>query len=154
NAFASPGTNPKFSQQAAIMEKLGIHQSQFYDKKHNLKSLPDLLGYVKSKTKGMTESQRLNVAHMFFGATGQEAGITLMNNIGNTKRLQERVAKAQDQKGGGYNARLAKKNMKSWSNQIKVFKQYLNVMGMGFTKTVLPAFTKVLGYANKLLDVL
>ena len=44
--------------------------------------------------------------------------------------------------------------MKSWQNQIKKFKQYLNIMGMGFAKTVLPAFTKVLHLSNKVLGAL
>ena len=77
------------------------------------------------------------------------------NSTNNLRGLTRRVGSAQNMYGGkGYDERLAKKNMKSWQNQIKQFKQYLNIMGMGFAKTVLPAFTKVLHLSNKLLGAL
>ena len=162
NAFASPNLS-KMSQQGPIMDKYHIKQSGFYNKNGQLKSLPDLLDYINHQTRHLTTSKKDDFARKFFGTTGQQAGLDLMeltgkkgsHNTNNLRGLTARVGNAQNMYGGkGYEERLAKKNMKSWKNQIKQFKQYMNIMGMGFAKTVLPAFTKALHLANKLLGVL
>lgn len=153
NAFASPYTSLKSRQGQAIKE-YGIDTSKFYGKDHNLKSLPKLLNYLNSKTSGLSESQKLKFQNKFFGATGQEAGNFLMANTGQIGNLTKKVERSQDQKGNGYIANLSEKNMKSWQNQINRTKQYLNVMGQGFAKNVLPGFTKALKYANSLLGYL
>lgn len=153
NAFASPYTSLKSRQGQAIKE-YGIDTSKFYGKDHNLKSLPKLLNYLNSKTSNLSESQKLKFQNKFFGATGQEAGNFLMANTGQIGNLTKKVERSQDQKGNGYIANLSEKNMKSWQNQINRTKQYLNVMGQGFAKNVLPGFTKALKYANGLLDYL
>ncbi|CAM2928996.1 phage tail tape measure protein [Levilactobacillus brevis] len=153
NAFASPYTSLKSRQGQAIKE-YGIDTSKFYGKDHNLKSLPKLLNYLNSKTSGLSESQKLKFQNKFFGATGQEAGNFLMANTGQIGNLTKKVERSQDQKGNGYIANLSEKNMKSWQNQINRTKQYLNVMGQGFAKNVLPGFTKALKYANGLLGYL
>ena len=153
NAFASPYTSLK-SRQGQAIEEYGIDTSKFYGKDHNLKSLPKLLNYLNSKTSGLSESQKLKFQNKFFGATGQEAGNFLMANTGQIGNLTKKVERYQDQKGNGYIANLSEKNMKSWQNQINRTKQYLNVMGQGFAKNVLPGFTKALKYANGLLGYL
>lgn len=162
NAFASPNLS-KMSQQGPIMEQYHIKQSGFYNKNGQLKSLPALLDYINHQTRHLTTSKKDDFARKFFGTTGQQAGLDLMELVGkkgdtgtNTLRgLTRHVGNAQNMYGGrGYDEYLAKKNMKSWQNQIKQFKQFMNVMGLGFTKTVLPFFTKSLHSANKFLDVL
>ncbi|MBV0930449.1 phage tail tape measure protein [Lentilactobacillus sp. IMAU92037] len=162
NSFASPDLS-QMSQQEPIMKKYHIKQSGFYHKNGQLKSLPDLLDYINHQTRHLTSSKKDDFARRFFGRTGQQAGLDLMELVGkrgshatnNLRGLTRRVGNAQNMYGGkGYEERLAKKNMKSWKNQIKQFKQYLNIMGMGFAKTVLPAFTKALHLSNKLLGVL
>lgn len=162
NAFASPNLS-QMSQQGPIMEQYHIKQSGFYNKNGQLKSLPALLDYINHQTRHLTTSKKDDFARKFFGTTGQQAGLDLMELVGkrgsnstnNLRGLTRRVGNAQNMYGGrGYEERLAKKNMASWQNQIKQFKQYLNVMGMGFAKTVLPAFTKALHLSNKLLGVL
>ena len=162
NAFASPNLS-QMSQQGPIMDKYHIKKSGFYNKNGQLKSLPALLDYINHQTRHLTSSKKDDFARKFFGTTGQQAGLDLMELVGkrgsnstnNLRGLTRRVGNAQNMYGGkGYDERLAKKNMKSWQNQIKKFKQYLNIMGMGFAKTVLPAFTKALHLSNKLLGVL
>ena len=162
NAFASPNLS-KMSQQGPIMEQYHIHQKDFYNKNGQLKSLPNLLDYINHQTRNLTSSKKDDFARKFFGTTGQQAGLDLMEltgkkgsrNTNNLRGLTARVGNAQNMYGGkGYDEYLAKKNMKSWQNQIKQFKQFMNVMGLGFTKTVLPFFTKSLHSANKFLDAL
>lgn len=153
NAFAAPNTSAK-SQQGQIMSSLGIKPEDFVKANGQVKSLADNMDVLRKATEGMSDSQKMNVFHMFFGATGQESGLILANNTKQLRSLTNQVGKAQEYGKHGYIADLAQKNMKSWQNQIAKFKQYMNIMGLGFTKTVLPAFTKGLGIANKFLDVL
>lgn len=153
NSFASPYTSLK-SRQGQAIKAYDIDTSKFYGKDHNLKSLPSLLDYLNKKTSGLSESQKLKFQNKFFGATGQEAGNFLMANTGQIRNLTKQVNRAQGQKGGGYIANLSRKNMKSWQNQINRTKQYLNVMGQGFAKDVLPGFTKALKFGNGILDAL
>ncbi|KRM11941.1 phage tail tape measure protein [Lentilactobacillus farraginis] len=153
NAFAAPNTTMK-SQQGQIMSALNLKPSDFQKANGQVKTLADNMDVLKKATAGMSSAEKFNVFHMFFGTTGQESGLILANNTKQLRSLTGQVSRAQKYGKNGYIASLAKKNMASWKNQIDVFKQYLNVMGMGFTKTVLPLFTKALGVANKFLKVL
>ncbi|MDB1104635.1 phage tail tape measure protein [Lentilactobacillus parabuchneri] len=153
NAFAAPNTSAK-SQQGQIMSSLGLKPEDFVKANGQVKSLADNMDILRKATEGMSDSQKMNVFHMFFGTTGQESGLILANNTKQLRSLTNQVGKAQEYGKHGYIADLAQKNMKSWQNQIAKFNQYMNIMGLGFTKTVLPAFTKGLGIANKFLDVL
>lgn len=153
NSFAAPNMAAK-SQQGKVMSALGLKPSDFQKANGRVKSLADNMDVLKKATAGMSSAQKFNVFHMFFGTTGQESGLILANNTKQLRSLTGQVSRAQQYGKNGYIATLAKKNMASWQNQIQQFKQYLNVMGIGFTKTVLPAFTKVLNIANKFLGVL
>lgn len=153
NSFAAPNMAAK-SQQGQVMSALGLKPSDFQKANGQVKSLADNMDVLKKATAGMSSAQKFNVFHMFFGTTGQESGLILANNTKQLRSLTGQVSRAQKYGKNGYIATLAKKNMASWKNQIQQFKQYLNVMGLGFTKTVLPAFTKVLNIANKFLGVL
>lgn len=153
NSFAAPNMAAK-SQQGRVMSALGLKLSDFQKANGQVKSLADNMDVLKKATSGMSSAQKFNVFHMFFGTTGQESGLILANNTKQLRSLTGQVSRAQQYGKNGYIATLAKKNMASWQNQIQQFKQYLNVMGMGFTKTVLPSFTKALGVANKFLGVL
>ncbi|WP_050806258.1 phage tail tape measure protein [Lentilactobacillus kisonensis] len=153
NSFAAPNMAAK-SQQGQVMSALGLKPSDFQKANGQVKTLADNMDVLKKATAGMSSAQKFNVFHMFFGTTGQESGLILANNTKQLRSLTGQVSRAQKYGKNGYIATLAKKNMASWKNQIQQFKQYLNVMGLGFTKTVLPAFTKVLNIANKFLGVL
>lgn len=153
NSFAAPNMAAK-SQQGKVMSALGLKPSDFQKANGQVKSLADNMDVLKKATAGMSSAQKFNVFHMFFGTTGQESGLILANNTKQLRSLTGQVSRAQKYGKNGYIATLAKKNMASWKNQIQQFKQYLNVMGLGFTKTVLPTFTKVLNIANKFLGVL
>jgi TP901 family phage tail tape measure protein len=153
NAFAAPNTTMK-SQQGQIMSALNLSPSDFQKANGQIKTLADNMDVLKKATAGMSSADKFNVFHMFFGTTGQESGLILANNTKQLRSLTGQVSRAQQYGKNGYIASLAKKNMASWKNQIDVFKQYINIMGMGFTKTVLPLFTKALGVANKFLKVL
>ncbi|WP_191992259.1 phage tail tape measure protein [Lentilactobacillus buchneri] len=153
NSFAAPNMAAK-SQQGQVMSALGLKPSDFQKANGQVKSLADNMDVLKKATAGMSSAQKFNVFHMFFGTTGQESGLILANNTKQLRSLTGQVSRAQQYGKNGYIQSLAKKNMQSWKNQIDVFKQYINIMGMGFTKTVLPSFTKALGVANKFLKVL
>nr|DAO20179.1 MAG TPA: minor tail protein [Caudoviricetes sp.] len=153
NSFAAPNMAAK-SQQGKVMSALGLKPSDFQKANGQVKSLADNMDVLKKATAGMSSAQKFNVFHMFFGTTGQESGLILANNTKQLRSLTGQVSRAQKYGKNGYIATLAKKNMASWKNQIDVFKQYVNIMGMGFTKTILPLFTKALGVANKFLKVL
>lgn len=153
NSFAAPNMAAK-SQQGQVMSALGLKPSDFQKANGQVKSLADNMGVLKKATAGMSSAEKFNIFHMFFGTTGQESGLILANNTKQLKSLTGQVSRAQQYGKNGYIQSLAKKNMQSWKNQIDVFKQYINIMGMGFTKTVLPSFTKALGVANKFLKVL
>nr|DAZ30535.1 MAG TPA: minor tail protein [Caudoviricetes sp.] len=153
NSFAAPNMTAK-SQQGQVMSALGLKPSDFQKANGQVKSLADNMDVLKKATAGMSSAQKFNVFHMFFGTTGQESGLILANNTKQLRSLTGQVSRAQKYGKNGYIATLAKKNMASWKNQINVFKQYVNIMGMGFTKTILPLFTKALGVANKFLKVL
>lgn len=148
NAFASPSTSAK-SQQGQALQDLGLNPKSFQNADGSLKTLKqdfDLLNRVTSKD---SESQKFNLFHKFFGTTGQESALILSKNTKQLGSLTNQVGKATKK---NYIGNLAKKNMASWQNQIKVFQQHLNVMGLEFTKTVLPAFTKVLKFTNGILS--
>ncbi|MDV3519209.1 phage tail tape measure protein [Lentilactobacillus otakiensis] len=153
NSFAAPNMAAK-SQQGQVMSALGLKPSDFQKANGQVKTLADNMDVLKKATAGMSSADKFNVFRMFFGTTGQESGLILANNTKQLRSLTGQVSRAQKYGKNGYIATLAKKNMASWKNQIQQFKQYLNVMGLGFTKTVLPAFTKVLNIANKFLGVL
>lgn len=153
NSFAAPNTAAK-SQQGQVMSALGLKPSDFQKANGQVKTLADNMDVLKKATAGMSSAQKFNVFHMFFGTTGQESGLILANNTKQLRSLTGQVGRAQKYGKSGYIQSLAKKNMQSWKNQIDVFKQYVNIMGMGFTKTILPLFTKALGVANKFLKVL
>ncbi|MCP9369174.1 phage tail tape measure protein [Lentilactobacillus kefiri] len=153
NSFAAPNMAAK-SQQGQVMSALGLKPSDFQKANGQVKSLADNMDVLKKATAGMSSAQKFDVFHMFFGTTGQESGLILANNTKQLRSLTGQVSRAQKYGKNGYIATLAKKNMASWKNQIDVFKQYVNIMGMGFTKTILPLFTKALGVANKFLKVL
>ena len=153
NSFAAPNMAAK-SQQGQVMSALDLKPSDFQKANGQVKSLADNMGVLKKATAGMSSAEKFNIFHMFFGTTGQESGLILSNNTKQLRSLTGQVSRAQQYGKNGYIATLAKKNMASWKNQIDVFKQYINIMGMGFTKTVLPSFTKALGVANKFLKVL
>lgn len=151
NSFAAPNMKSK---QGKVMSALGIKPSDFQKANGQVKNLADNMDVLKKVTAGMSSAQKFNVFHMFFGTTGQESGLILANNTKQLRSLTRQVSRAQQYGKNGYISSLAKKNMASWKNQIDLFKQYINIMGMGFTKTVLPAFTNALNIANKFLGVL
>lgn len=153
NSFAAPNMAAK-SQQGQVMSALGLKPSDFQKANGQVKTLADNMDVLKKATAGMSSADKFNVFHMFFGTTGQESGLILANNTKQLRSLTGQVSRAQKYGKNGYIATLAKKNMASWKNQIQQFKQYLNIMGLGFTRTVLPAFTKALHIANKFLGVL
>lgn len=153
NSFAAPNMAAK-SQQGQVMSALGLKPSDFQKANGQVKTLADNMDVLKKATAGMSSADKFNVFRMFFGTTGQESGLILANNTKQLRSLTGQVSRAQKYGKSGYIQSLAKKNMQSWKNQIDVFKQYVNIMGMGFTKTVLPLFTKALGVANKFLKVL
>lgn len=140
---------------AKALKSIGLSPDDLRDSHNNLLSLDKEFELLNSHMKGMTDTQRAAVFHSLFGATGQESALILSKNVDQMKGLTNQIQNAEKQgHGKGYIADLAQKNMKSWKNQIEVFKQYLNVMGLGFTKTVLPGFTHMLTDTNHVLKAL
>ncbi|PBQ23434.1 phage tail tape measure protein [Levilactobacillus brevis] len=137
------------------LKSIGLSSDDLRDSHNNLLSLDKAFELLNSHMKGMNDTERASVFHSLFGTTGQESALILSKNVDQMKSLTNQVQNAEKQgKGKGYIADLAQKNMKSWKNQIEVFKQYMNVMGLGFTKTVLPGFTHMLTDTNHVLKAL
>lgn len=154
NSLLTPSSGP-MGQGVAALKSIGLTPDSLRDSKNNLMSLDKVFELLNSHMKGMTDTQRATVFHKLFGATGQEAALILSKNVNQLKALSGQVQKAESQgHGRGYIADLSQKNMKSWQNQIAVFKQYVNIMGLGFTKTVLPGFTSMLKVTNNVLGTL
>ena len=150
NSFGSPTMTAK-SQQGQIMSMLHLDPEDFRNADGKAKTLAKDFDVLNKATRGYSDSKKFDIYHRFFGTTGQESALILSNNLKQLRGLTDQVGKATKK---NYIQDLAHKNMKSWKNQIDVFKQYLNVMGLGFTKTVLPGFTKALSLANHLLKTL
>lgn len=154
NSLLSPSSGPKGQGEKAL-KSIGLSPDSLRDSKNNLMSLDRIFVLLNSHMKGMTDTQKATIFHKLFGATGQESALILSKNVNQLKSLTNQVGKAENQAHGrGYISDLSQKNMKSWQNQIAVFKQYINVMGLGFTKTVLPGFTSMLKLANGVLATL
>lgn len=154
NSLMNPSSGPRGQGEAAL-KSIGLTPDDLRDSHDNLLSLDKAFELLNSHMKGMNDTERASVFHSLFGTTGQESALILSKNVDQMKSLTNQVQNAEKQgKGKGYIADLAQKNMKSWKNQIEVFKQYLNVMGLGFTKTVLPGFTHMLTDTNHVLKAL
>lgn len=154
NSLMNPSSGPRGQGEAAL-KSIGLTPDDLRDSHDNLLSLDKAFELLNSHMKGMNDTERASVFHGLFGTTGQESALILSKNVEQMKSLTGQVQNAEKQgKGKGYIADLAQKNMKSWKNQIEVFKQYLNVMGLGFTKTVLPGFTHMLTDTNHVLKAL
>lgn len=150
NSLLSPSKGP-MGQGEAALNSIGLHDKDLRDSKNNLMSLDNIFQLLNRHMRGMTDTQKAAVFHGLFGATGQESALILSKNVDQMESLNKQVAQAPKYGKNGYIADLAKKNMSSWQNQIDVFKQHLNVMGLDFTKTVLPGITQVLKIGNKIL---
>lgn len=153
NSLLAPSSG-MMGQGVSALKSIGLTPDDLRSSKGNLKSLDDEFELLNQHMKGMTGTQKATLFHRLFGATGQESAIILSNNVKQMKSLNAQVEKAPKYGKGGYIQDLAQKNMSSWQNQIDVFKQHLNVMGLDFTKTVLPGFTKLLSTGNKFLNTL
>lgn len=153
NSLLAPSSGPK-GQGAQALKSLGLTPDDLRDSKGNLMSLDKEFQLLNSHMTGMNGTQKATIFHKLFGATGQESALILSANVKQMKDLDSQVAHAPKYGKNGYIQNLAQKNMSSWQNQIDVFKQHLNVMGLDFTKTVLPGFTKLLSVGNKFLGAL
>lgn len=153
NSLLAPSSGPK-GQGTEALKSLGLSPDDLRNSKGNLMSLDKEFELLNSHMKGMSSTQKATLFHKLFGATGQESALILSANVKQMKSLNDQVARAPKYGKNGYIADLAQKNMSSWQNQIDVFKQHLNVMGLDFTKTVLPGFTKLLSIGNKFLGIL
>lgn len=153
NSLLAPSSG-RMGQGVSALKSIGLTPDDLRSSKGNLKSLDDEFELLNRHMKGMTGTQKATLFHQLFGATGQESALILSNNVKQMKSLNAQVEKAPKYGKSGYIQDLAQKNMSSWQNQIDVFKQHLNVMGLDFTKTVLPGFTKLLSTGNKFLNTL
>ena len=153
NSLLAPSSG-MMGQGVSALKSIGLTPDDLRSSKGNLKSLDDEFELLNRHMKGMTGTQKATLFHQLFGATGQESALILSNNVKQMKSLNAQVEKAPKYGKGGYIQDLAQKNMSSWQNQIDVFKQHLNVMGLDFTKTVLPGLTKLLSTGNKFLNTL
>ncbi|MFT8907388.1 MAG: phage tail tape measure protein [Lentilactobacillus diolivorans] len=150
NSLLAPSSG-MMGQGVSALKSIGLTPDDLRSSKGNLKSLDDEFELLNRHMKGMTGTQKATLFHQLFGATGQESALILSNNVKQMKSLNAQVEKAPKYGKGGYIQDLAQKNMSSWQNQIDVFKQHLNVMGLDFTKTVLPGITQALKIGNKIL---
>lgn len=150
NSLISPTSGPSGLGVKAL-KSIGLSPSDLKDSKGNLYSLDKEFEILNSHMKGDSNGQKSTIFHELFGATGQESALILSNNVKQMESLTGQVQKATNYKGKGYIEALSSKNMKSWGNQVKVFKTHLDNLGQSFATYLLPAITKVLSKLNGFL---
>ncbi|GKT04467.1 phage tail tape measure protein [Furfurilactobacillus entadae] len=129
--------------------QLGINPQELTDAHGKLRSVSDIMEIINSKTKNMGQGQKAAIFTQLFGTTGQQAGAILAENAGRVRDLNAEVAKAPK---NSYVEQLSGKNMQSAENQMKRFKETVNVLAMTFANTLLPAITKIVHGFTDLLS--
>ncbi|MDR3241343.1 MAG: phage tail tape measure protein [Lactobacillaceae bacterium] len=113
------------------------------DQAGNFRSLPDIFQDLHEKIKALPQDEQLGVLKKIFGQTGLQAAGILQNNF---ESLRKEMTKVNDSATatGGYIERLANSNMNAPVNQMKIFKQTVNDLGMQFSKELLPTITDLM----------
>ena len=150
NSLIAPTGGPNGKGLKAL-KSIGLSPSDLKDSKGNLYSLDKEFTILNDHMKGASNGKKATIFHNLFGATGQESALILSNNVKQMESLTGQVQKATNYKGKGYIEALSAKNMKSWSNQVKVFKTHLDNLGQSFAVYLLPGITKVLSKLNGFL---
>lgn len=150
NSLISP-TSGVSGQGVKALKSIGLSPSDLKDSKGNLYSLDKEFEILNNHMKGDSNGQKSTIFHKLFGATGQESALILSNNVKQMESLTGQVQKATNYKGKGYIEALSAKNMKSWANQVSVFKTHLDNLGQSFATYLLPGITKVLSKLNGFL---
>lgn len=134
-----------------VLKSIGLSPSDLKDSKGNLYSLDKEFTILNNHMKSDSNGKKSTIFHKLFGATGQESALILSNNVKQMESLTGQVQKATNYKGKGYIEALSAKNMKSWANQVSVFKTHLDNLGQSFATYLLPGITKVLSKLNGFL---
>ena len=150
NSLISP-TSGVSGQGVKALKSIGLSPSDLKDSKGNLYSLDKEFTILNDHMKGDSNGKKSTIFHKLFGATGQESALILSNNVKQMESLTGQVQKATNYKGKGYIEALSAKNMKSWANQVSVFKTHLDNLGQSFATYLLPGITKVLSKLNGFL---
>ncbi|PRO81247.1 phage tail tape measure protein [Lactiplantibacillus pentosus] len=124
---------------------LGVSVSDF--KKGTL-TLPDILGNIKAKSKGMTKQQLQSNLALAFGTEAQSGMNILVNEGGDALRKLT----SETQNSTGYTKKLADTMNDTAKANVDKFKQSLNVLGIEAGQHLLPLVTEFLKHAKELIE--
>lgn len=139
----------KINSKNSVLAKLGIKKSEMVDANGSLKNMSSIMAVLARHTAGMSSVEKGTVFNSLFGTTGQQAGIILTNNA---KALSELTGQVEKASKTNYVNALSQKNLASAQNQMRVFKETLNNLGMVLANDVLPTITPLMGDVKDLAD--
>lgn len=138
----------KISNKNSVLAKLGVKKEELVGSNGQLRDLATCLDVVNKHTQGMKATEKAQVFQSLFGTTGRQAALILAEN---TKQMRSLTSEVEASTSKDYIGKLAKNNLKSAQNQIKIFKEQLTNAGMDAARIMLPYVTKALKSAENLL---
>ncbi|KRK40890.1 phage tail tape measure protein [Loigolactobacillus bifermentans] len=130
-----------------VLDKLGIKKNEMVDANGNLRSMSDIFGVINKHTKDMNGTEKAALFNSLFGTTGQQAGFILADNAKQLEKLNAEVAKSSK---NDYVGKLSEKNLKTAANQLKIFKESVENLGMSLAQNLLPTITPIINKASQL----
>lgn len=121
---------------AKAHERLGF---RVFDEAGKMRNLGDIIGNLEDVLKGMSDETRAaELDALGFQARVQGVILPLLGTSEAIKQYEKELRKA-----GGTTKEVADKQMKSFSNQMKLFKNQLTVVGIEIGQILAPAITKL-----------
>lgn len=129
-------------QNAKAWEKYGF---DMFDAGEQMRPVADIIQNLENVLGGLTpELKMARLSALGFTAESKEAVMPLLG-MSDAIRTYEKSLKS----AGGLTEQVASKQMKSFSNQMKIVKNQLTVMGIEIGQVLAPMVTKLTGYVQK-----
>ncbi|MCY8738957.1 phage tail tape measure protein [Bacillus haynesii] len=139
-------SNP-VGQTAKAVKKYNL---ELEDANGNLKSLPELIGYISKNLEGMSDAQKTATAAQLVGTEAASGFVTLLG-VGE-KGLRDYSNALKN--AGGTADRVAKTQMDNLKGSFEKFKSALDGLGIKIGNEFLPTFRKIVDEGTKILDFL
>ncbi|MCY9274610.1 phage tail tape measure protein [Bacillus haynesii] len=139
-------SNP-VGQTAKAVKKYNL---ELEDANGNLKSLPELIGYISKNLEGMSDAQKTATAAQLVGTEAASGFVTLLK-VGE-KGLRDYSNELRN--AGGTADRVAKTQMDNLKGSFEKFKSALDGLGIKIGNEFLPTFRKIVDEGTNILDFL
>ncbi|XSC71330.1 phage tail tape measure protein [Bacillus licheniformis] len=139
-------SNP-VGQTAKAVKKYNL---ELEDANGNLKSLPELIGYISKNLEGMSDAQKTATAAQLVRTEAASGFVTLLG-VGE-KGLRDYSDALRN--AGGTADRVAKTQMDNLKGSFEKFKSALDGLGIKIGNEFLPTFRKIVDEGTKILDFL